>query len=135
MLLRLISMLKRHEGLSLKVYLCTSKKQSIGYGRNLDDVGITMEEAEFLLKSDMRQAIDDAYAIFPLMFEYTENRQMALINMAFNLGKTRLRRFIGMIYAINRGDWEKAADEAIDSLWYKQVGGRAVEIANLLRRG
>lgn len=135
MLTKLISMLKRHEGLSLEIYLCTGKKQSIGYGRNLDDVGISQEEAEFLLVSDVRQATNDAHDIFPGILDYTENRQIALINMTFNLGKTRLRKFRKMIDAVHRGDWEKAAIEAIDSRWYKQVGARAVELVNLLREG
>lgn len=135
MLSKLTEMLKRHEGFRSKPYRCTANKLTVGYGRNLDDVDMSKAEASFFLSGDTRRAIDDTYAIFPLMFEYTENRQMALINMAFNLGKTKLRRFIGMIHAINCGDWEKAADEAIDSLWHKQVGGRAVEIANLLRKG
>ena len=135
MLSKLVPMIKRHEGLSLEIYLCTGKKQSIGYGRNLDDVGITIEEAEFLLMSDIRQATDDAHDIFPAILDYTESRQMALINMTFNLGKTRLRKFRKMIDAVHRGDWGKAAIEATDSRWYKQVGGRAVEIVNLLREG
>lgn len=135
MLSKLISMLKRHEGLSLKVYLCTGKKQSIGYGRNLDDVGISLEEAEFLLSVDAKQAIDNTHDIFPLIFGYTENRQIALIDMVFNLGKARFVKFYKMINAINRGRWDLAANEAMDSRWYNQVGERAVEIVDLLREG
>lgn len=135
MLTKLISMLKRHEGFRSKPYLCTAKKITIGYGRNLDDVGITQEEAEFLLLMDVRQATDDAHDIFPKMLDYTENRQIALIDMVFNLGKTRLMKFRNMIDAVKSGDWEKAAIEATDSRWYKQVGARAVELVNLLREG
>lgn len=135
MLSKLISMLKRHEGLSLKVYRCTADKLSIGYGRNLDDVGITEVEADFLLKVDAVRAVDDAHDIFPKILECTENRQIALIDMTFNLGKTRLRKFRKMINAVNRGDWESAADEAMDSRWYGQVGNRAIELVKLLRKG
>ena len=132
---KLISILKRHEGFRNKPYRCTAKKLTIGYGRNLDDIGITEVEAEFLLKVDAVRAVDDAHDIFPKILEYTENRQIALINMTFNLGKTRLRKFRKMIDAVNRGDWESAANEAIDSRWYGQVGSRAIEIVDILKRG
>jgi len=135
MISKLIPMIKRHEGFRLKPYRCTAGKLTIGYGRNLDDVGINEIEAEFLLSSDVRQATNDTQDIFPEILEYSQNRQMALINMCFNLGKTRLKKFKCMIMAIEKGYWETAADEAMDSRWYKQVGIRAVEIVDLLRRG
>ena len=34
-----------HEGLEQKVYRCTAGKLTIGVGRNLEDKGITEEEA------------------------------------------------------------------------------------------
>ena len=135
MLSKIVSMLKRHEGFRRKPYRCTAEKLTIGYGKKLDDGGITEVEADFLLKVDIVKAISDAYDIFPTFYECTENRQIALVNMAFNLGKTRLRKFRKMIDAVNSGDWELAASEAIDSRWYNQVGARAVEIVGLLRRG
>jgi lysozyme len=131
----LILILKRHEGFRSKPYRCTAGKLTIGYGRNLDDVGITEVEAEFLLKVDTLRATDSAGDIFPSILSHTENRQIAIINMVFNLGKTRFKKFRKMIDAIKRGDWESAADEAMDSRWYGQVGARAVEIVGLLRKG
>lgn len=131
----LISMLKRNEGFRSKPYRCTADKLTIGYGRNLDDIGITEVEAEFLLKVDAMRATDGAGDIFPKILDYTENRQIAIINMVFNLGKTRFKKFEKMISAIHIGDWESAANEAMDSRWYGQVGIRAHEIVNLLREG
>ena len=49
----MIGMLKRHEGLRLKPYQDTIGKLTIGYGRNLDDRGISKEEAEYLLRNDI----------------------------------------------------------------------------------
>jgi lysozyme len=129
-------MLKRHEGFRGKPYYCTANKLTIGYGRNLDDVGITEVEAEFLLKVDTLRATDDAGDIFPDILSYTENRQIAIINMLFNLGKTRFLGFGNMIKAIKRNDWISASIEALDSKWArKDVGIRAIEIANLLKKG
>ena len=49
----LIAQLKRHESLELKPYKCTSGKLTIGVGRNLEDIGITEQEAELLLLNDI----------------------------------------------------------------------------------
>ena len=129
-------MLKRHEGFRGKPYHCTAGKLTIGYGRNLDDVGITQEEAEILLSKDIQQAIRNAMDIFPALSKYTENRQIALINMVFNLGKTRFLGFVNMIKAIKKDYWMSASVEALDSKWArKDVGNRAIEIAEMLRKG
>lgn len=45
--------IKKHEGLKLKPYQCSNNKLSIGYGRNLEDNGITLQEAEKLLETDL----------------------------------------------------------------------------------
>lgn len=134
-LTRLIPMLKRHEGFRGKPYRCTAKKLTIGYGRNLDDVGITEIEASFLLSVDTLRSITDVMDIFPTFHRFAENRQIALANMMFNLGKTKFRKFVNMIDAVNTEDWDRVVFEAMDSTWYDQVGTRAVELVNLLREG
>ena len=48
-----INQLTLHEGLRLKPYKCTAGKITVGVGRNLDDVGITEEEAMMMLHNDM----------------------------------------------------------------------------------
>lgn len=53
--------IQMHEGLSLKPYYCTANKLSIGIGRNLDDRGITKEEALLLFANDLRLAESDLY--------------------------------------------------------------------------
>lgn len=56
-----------------------------------------------------------------------------LFNMAFNLGETKLRGFPGMLGAINRKDWQAAADEMVDSQWYGQVGDRSKRLVRRMR--
>ena len=46
-------MLIKNEGMELKVYRCTSGKLTCGVGRNLSDNGISLDEAELMLKNDM----------------------------------------------------------------------------------
>ena len=127
--------IKANEGLRLKPYRCTADKLTIGYGRNLEDVGITVEEAEFMLETDIAQAIKDLDNVFGFKpFDaLSDNRQLVLVDMMFNLGATRFRRFKKMIRAIKAGDFKQAARELLDSQYAKQVPRRAHTNAGLLR--
>jgi lysozyme len=64
---------------------------------------------------------------------FTAARYNALVSMAFNLGRGGMRRFTNMSAAIACNDWELAADEALNSVWARQVPARAHEIARALR--
>ena len=58
--------------------------------------------------------------------------QQILVNMMFNMGRTRLSKFKKMNAAIAEGNWEKAAIEGRDSRWYKQVTNRAERLMSRL---
>jgi len=58
-------------------------------------------------------------------WDFDGELQSILINMMFNLGRTRLNGFRKMNAAIKKRDWKEAGKEGRDSLWYKQVGNRA----------
>ena len=51
---KIIEMLKRHEGLKVFPYHCSQNKLTIGIGRNLDDKGISKDEAYYLLYNDIK---------------------------------------------------------------------------------
>ena len=131
----LLEMLKRHEGYKQFLYKCSAGKTTGGYGRNFDDVGLSEYEAEFLLLQDIKHAITRLTTIFPEFYQFTEDRQSALIDMMVNLGSRKFLLFRKMIVAIKKGDWEDAAKEAKDSKWHTQVGARALEIENMLVDG
>lgn len=131
----LIGMLKRHEGFRAIPYKCSAGKLTIGYGRNLEATGLSEEEAMLLLVHDVEKAISDTENVFLDFSSYSQNRKNALIDMIFNLGRTRFLGFHKMIHAILKRDWEEAAREAENSTWHKQVGNRALEIEELLRKG
>jgi lysozyme len=78
-------------------------------------------------------AYSDACALFLNLGSQPTNVQRVCVNMAFNLGRTRLSRFKKMITAVNEGKYAKAADEMIDSKWYGQVGNRSRELVELMR--
>ncbi len=120
------------EGLRLKPYRCTAGKLTIGIGRNLDDRGITEEEARFILSTDIAEARAFAKECFPKFQIYGDARQAAIISLIFNLGKSGFLRFRGMLDAIRREDWTEAASEAADSLWFRQVKKRGPRIIEML---
>ena len=123
-----------HEGLRLKPYRCTAGKLTIGVGRNLEDKGISHHEALFLLRNDIVEVtaqlerFDWFRALGPV-------RRKVLIDMCFNLGIQGLLGFKQMIEALKRGDYETAADEMVNSRWYRQVGERGRRLERMMRTG
>lgn len=133
----LSNQLKRHEGLRLKPYKCTAGKITIGYGRNLEDKGISVSEAELMLSNDIREFESSLEKRLPVYSSSKLNqaRKDALTNMAFNLGIDGLLKFKNMIAALEAEYYTLAASEMLDSRWAKQVGPRAIELAEQIRTG
>jgi len=129
----IIEDIKRDEGLRLKPYKCTAGKLTIGYGRNLEDVGISEIEAEIMLNTDIAKAEQDLRSIFENWDCYPESKREALVNMRFNLGQSGFRQFKKMIAAVKVEDWGEVAKQAKDSQWYNQVGNRAKRIIKKLK--
>lgn len=125
--------LMRDEALRLEPYHDTAGKLTIGYGRNLDDNGISEAEAEAMLVNDMVGILDDLDRAFPWWRTLPEPAARALANMAFNLGLPRLKGFVKMLDALMFEEFNRAANEALDSRWAGQVGSRAPRIAALYR--
>jgi lysozyme len=132
---RLWEQLILHEGLRLKPYHCSAKKLTIGVGRNLDDVGITEEEALFLLGNDIARIIPELSQNIPAFTHLDEIRKRVLVDMGFNLGISRLLHFRRMLAALERGDYQKAAVEMMDSKWARQVGSRAERLNHMMKTG
>ncbi len=123
--------LKRDEGLRLKPYHCSAGKLSIGFGRNLDDVGISEFEAECMLERDIHRAMDGLDAGVSWWRLMPSDWQRGLVNMAFNLGITRLLGFRKMLDALQNGDGQRASMECLSSRYAKQVGQRSERVAAL----
>lgn len=129
------SMLVLHEGLRLHPYKCTSGKTTIGVGRNLDDNGISNDEAMYLLERDIDRVEAELDSRFTWWRQMTPARQAVLADMAFNLGINRLLGFVNTLKFMRDGDYEAAADGMMDSLWARQVGNRAIRLAKMMREG
>lgn len=125
----------RHEGLKLLPYVDSVGKLTIGVGRNLTDRGLSYDEALILLSNDIIIAERNARTLCPTYANLSDARQQVLTNMSFNLGWSRLSKFVKMFAAIAAGDFALAAKEMLDSKWAKQVGGRADELAKMMKEG
>tara|TARA_R100000353_G_scaffold38311_3_gene30364 strand:- start:7106 stop:7633 length:528 start_codon:yes stop_codon:yes gene_type:complete len=142
-----------HEGVEPSVYKDTKGKRTIGIGFNLDEpsnrkkaeaVGLNVQdmlsgrtlsdkEIKMLYNESIKQAANDANAFLPRAGRQPPVVQKVLIDMAFNLGLTKLNKFEKMREALLEGDYNKAADEMIDSKWYNQVGNRSKTLVKMMR--
>lgn len=132
---QLVDQLIIHEGVELKPYKDTLGILTIGIGRNLEDRGISEDEARYLCLNDIEIVERELASNFAVVDGLDPARQLVIADMAFNLGVPRLRGFAKMWLAIERGDYNAAAEEMLDSKWARQVGQRAQRLAETMRTG
>lgn len=142
-----------HEGIEKTVYKDV-KGHSIGIGFNLGakhnqdflkKIGINPQDLmggaaidnktiKRMYNHSLTQSWKDISALVPNFKSLPSNVKMVLIDMSFNLGKTRLSDFKKMLAAVNNNDFQTAADEMVDSNWYRQVKRRGKNLERLMRR-
>lgn len=115
-------------------YRCPAGKLTLGYGRNIQDVGISVTTATQMLDEDIDAALRDLRT-FPWFSRLNGVRQRALVNMRFNLGPQRFRSFKAMIAALDTNNYERAATEMALSRWAEQTGARAGRLVRMMRTG
>jgi lysozyme len=125
----------RDEALRLKPYKDSVGKLTIGVGRNLDDVGISRDEAMTLLANDIQNARNRIEQEIPWACNLDEVRLAALVNMVFNLGVGGVMQFRKFLAALNVGDYKTASSEMLQSEWAHQVGPRAQRLALQIETG
>lgn len=125
----------RDEGCKLKPYRDTLGILTIGVGRNLEERGISQATSDQMLDEDIRLIESDLDRNASWWRSLSDTRRRGLLNMAFNIGWPRLSGFVNMLAALERADYETAADAALDSVWAQQVGERAKRIAGMIREG
>ncbi len=130
--MKIEELLIKHENLKLKPYKDTKGILTIGVGRNLEDNGISEDEAMYLLENDIKRVEQELREIFPDFDELPKNVKMVLIDMDFNLGKSRFLQFKKMIQAVKERDWERMIEEMKNSRWCRQVKSRCYDDAKLI---
>ena len=83
--------------------------------------------------SDVVGVVSDCETLYPDFEELPEEAQRIIANMMFNMGRPRLSKFKGMKRGIDAQNWNAAADEMVDSSWYKQVTNRADRLVERMR--
>lgn len=83
--------------------------------------------------ADVEIVLSDCNTLYPDFDDLPEEAQQIIANMMFNLGRPRLSKFVGMKRGVDAKDWDSAADEMVDSRWYRQVGARAERLVNRMR--
>ena len=131
----LFDQLKNFEGLELKPYRCTSDKLTIGLGRNLEDNGITEEEAYYLATNDLDNLMDELDQNIPWWDDLDDPRKRALLNLAYNVGTPTLMKFKKTLEHLKNGLYTEASEEVLQSRWADQVGRRATFISEVFKTG
>ena len=83
--------------------------------------------------ADIEIVLSDCNILYPDFGDLPEEAQQIIANMMFNLGRPRLSKFVGMKRGVDAKDWNAAANEMVDSRWYRQVGARAERLVNRMR--
>jgi len=121
------------EGIRLKPYLCPAGKTTIGVGRNLDDVGITQDEAMEMLDNDIDRVKAQLAKALPWLETKPQGVQRAIANMTFQMGLGGVLKFQKMLAALQARDYNAARREALDSAWAKQTPQRAGRVTDLFK--
>lgn len=140
----------QHEGLSLMPYRCSEGKLTIGVGRNLEDNpptyeelralgdymhGITENAAKMLLRNDITRTYAALKHLVKGFEDLDDERQYALLDMCFQLGVAGFKKFKRLRKAVANQDFNKAAEECLNSKYAEQTPQRARRIAHLLKTG
>ncbi len=131
--------IERDEGVIYEIYVCPLGHLTFGVGHlvRLGDAEhgmpagtpVSRARVELAFDNDLRDVLDDCKALFDEWYDFPGEVKSILVNMCFNLGRTRLSKFKKTIAAIESGDYETAAVEMRDSKWYRQVTKRAERLA------
>ena len=131
------------EGIKHDIYLDHLGLPTFGIGHLItsddpesgQEVGtpISDERVQSAFEADVVSVIEDCNKLYDDFDELPEEVQQIIANMMFNMGRTRLSKFRGMKRGVDARDWNAAADEMVDSRWYRQVTNRADRLVQRMR--
>ena len=140
---KLREQLEIDEGVVHEIYLDHLGYHTIGIGHLVTDedpeyganVGTKVDESRCIeaFNQDVETVIKDCKILYPDFDDLPEEVQQIVANMMFNMGRPRLSKFKGMKRGVDAKDWNAAADEMVDSVWYRQVTNRAERLVERMR--
>ena len=107
-------LLAADEGLRLMPYRCSAGKLTIGYGTTFP---LSEEEAHLLLRHRLEKVLDQCERSFPWWSKLSPTRQQVVASMGYQMGMGGLMGFRRMLAAMDRGDYDTAGKEMMDSKW------------------
>ena len=135
--------LAEDEGCKYEIYLDHLGLPTFGIGALIKEhdpeygqpVGtpVSEERVRQRFNLDIAVTIEDCGRLYSDFDELPEEAQLVIANMCFNLGYPRLSKFKGMKAGVDARDWERAADEMVDSRWHDQVPNRAKRLVKRMR--
>lgn len=126
----LISDIKEDEGYKGFSYLDSLNIPTIGYGTRLP---LDKEEAELILKHRLDRKVEMLLHSKPIVLRLPQSKQEVLFNMSYQLGVSGLLNFKKMWNALEDFNYETAADEMLDSVWFSQTPNRAKKLSDIMR--
>lgn len=140
---QLIQELRADEGVRYVPYRDTKGIQTTGVGHNLEasplpagwSYPLTDAQVDTLLHGDLANVYGDLNRNLPWWTDLNDVRQRVICNMCFNLGMGKLAGFKNTLAAMRQGRWDDAANGMLNSAWASQVKGRAVRLADMMRKG
>tara|TARA_R110001583_G_scaffold143985_1_gene296047 strand:+ start:66 stop:509 length:444 start_codon:yes stop_codon:yes gene_type:complete len=129
----LLESIKHHEGFVEHVYDDSLGIPTIGYGFAIKDLVLEEDLCDEILLRKLRILGRSVMGKFPFFDSLPSECKSVLMEMCYQLGVTGVSKFKKALKAMEDGDWEKAADEMLDSKWAKQTPNRAKEMSNIIR--
>ena len=89
-----------------------------------------------MMHSELNEAIQIAKNVLGDTYDkLSPIRKAVMVDMAYNLGQLNLQKFKKFKEALEKNDYEKAAQEIQNSLYATQVKSRAVRNALMIKDG
>ena len=135
--------LAEDEGCKFEIYLDHLGLPTYGIGHLVVEgdpeygqpVGTPVDEERVrqVFNLDIASTLDECQVLYPDFDDLPEECQLIIANMMFNMGRPRLSAFKGMKAGVDARDWNRAADEMVDSRWHDQVPNRAKRLVKRMR--
>ena len=99
------------------------------------ELGTSISESRVIeaFEQDCENVLRDCNILYENFEDLPEEVKQIVANMMFNMGRPRLSKFKGMKRGVDAEDWNAAADEMVDSAWYRQVTNRAERLVERMR--
>ena len=128
----------KSEGWRNKTYVCSKGFKTVGIGHKFEagervKSFYSNQEVNNFFKQDLDEALRAAQVNFPSFSRQPYQIKLVLVSLCFNLGNNGISKFVKFRRAINNQNYTLAGSELKNSLWYKQVTGRANKYISIIQ--